>query len=73
MKPTAHTSISDLDMMLLHAGWPIADSPKVQQIHAEQMYRSRLATSKKLYAIAAFFAAISKWFELRAEPPTASV
>lgn len=66
MRPIAETPTPDLDQIFLRAGWPVVDSPKVRQLHADRMSKSRQAATKIL---ARFFAAVANWIEQRGKRP----
>lgn len=62
MTKYSHTPTPDLDIILLRAGYPVHDGPKVRQLTARR-YRLRCAACR---LIAARLKMAAAWFEARA-------
>jgi len=60
MEPIHKTPTPDLDAMLMRAGWPVADSPEVQQIQAMQRQEALRAVQLKF---ANALASLAAWLE----------
>lgn len=63
MKPTKETPIPELDLLLLRAGYPVAENEKYRAIQSQRMYHARCRLCRTL---AKSFHAIAKWLDKRA-------
>lgn len=62
MKRMKETKTPDLDMILLRAGYPVADRPAIRALQRHRMYQTRCRICRKA---AVAFQAIAVWFDER--------